>query len=365
MDPRISKLAQILVHYSLELKPDQQFAIRSTPLAEELVLAVYQEAIQAGAHVFLRLDLPGAEEIFYKHASDKQLDYISPVRKLIAENFDATLYIGAEYNTRSLSNINPDRLARVHKAAAPLSKLIDERAARDELHWCYTIFPTQARAMEAEMDLVEYQDFVYAAGLLNQPDPVALWQEQGQRQDKLVSWLAGRDQVHIQGADIDLSLSIKGRTFVSAAGKVNFPDGELFTGPVETSANGWVRYHYPAIYAGREVIDIELWFEDGKVIKEKASKGQDFLTSLLDTDAGSRYLGEWGIGTNYAIQRFTKNMLFDEKIGGTIHFAVGSGYPETGSQNDSGLHWDMLCDMAESEVIIDGDLFYKDGKPVI
>ncbi len=365
MDLRIAKLAQILVHYSLEIKPDQQFAIRTNPLAEELVLAVYEEAIRAGAHVTLYLTLPGAEEIFFQHASGKQLDYISPLWKQVRETFDATLTIIAEYNTRALSNVNPDRLARVQKASAPLVKLFFERLSKNDVHASITEFPTQASAMEAEMSLTEYQDFVYRAGWLDESDPVALWRELGQRQRKLVAWLADKDQVHIQGTDIDLSFSIKGRSFVSADGKVNFPDGEIFTGPVEDSANGWVRYHYPAIYAGREVIDIELWFEDGKVIREKASKGQDLLTSLLNTDAGARYLGEWGIGTNYAIQRFTKNMLFDEKIGGTFHFAVGAGIPMTGSKNESGLHWDMLCDMKEGEVIIDGELFYKDGKPVI
>ncbi|MBI3738053.1 MAG: aminopeptidase, partial [Chloroflexi bacterium] len=160
-------------------------------------------------------------------------------------------------------------------------------------------------------------------------------------------------------------LSIKGRTFIECAGKENFPDGEIFTGPVEHSVNGWIRFKYPAIYDGQEITDIELWFKDGKVVKEKASKNQELLTSLLNTDAGARYLGEWGIGTNYGIKRFTKNMLFDEKIGGTIHFAVGAGYPESGSKNDSGLHWDMLCDMADAEIKVDGDLFYKNGKSLI
>lgn len=215
------------------------------------------------------------------------------------------------------------------------------------------------------MSLSEYQDFVYGAGWLDQPDPVFLWRAEGQRQRKLISWLAGKDKVQITGADIDLSFSIKGRSFEHSDGQYNFPDGEIFTGPVENSVNGWVRFQYPAIYAGREVVGIELWFEEGKVIKEKATKGQDLLTSLLNSDSGARYIGEWGIGTNYAIQSFTKNMLFDEKIGGTIHFALGSGYPETGSTNHSGIHWDMLCDMKESKILVDGDLFYEDGKPVI
>jgi aminopeptidase len=220
-------------------------------------------------------------------------------------------------------------------------------------------------AQEADMSLSEYAEFVYGAGLLNDPDPVALWRKEGERQMKLIKWLDGKDKAVLKGENVDLTMSIKGRVFKESDGKYNFPDGEIFTGPVEDSVNGWIRFRYPAIYSGQEVTDIELWFENGKVVKEKASKGQELLTSLLNTDSGARYLGEWGIGTNYGIQRFTKNMLFDEKMGGTIHLAVGASYPETGGKNESGLHWDMLCDMAQSEIKVDGELFYKDGKPVV
>lgn len=361
-DPRVAKLAQVLVQYSLNLQPEEQFVLRTSPLAEELNLAVYEQAIKAGAHVTTLVGLPGTAEIFYKHASDAQLEYVSPIRRMIAESFDSSLYIEAEHNTRELSGIDPKRQAQVSKAGAEISKIFFDRAARKELNWSLTVYPTHAMAQEADMSLREYQDFVYGAGMLHLDDPVAYWKNEGQQQSKLINWLAGRDQVTIKGNNVDLSFSIKDRTFEPADGKYNFPDGEIFTGPVEETTNGHIRFSYPAIYGGQEVEDIELWFEDGKVVKEKASKGQELLTSLLNTDDGGRYLGEWGIGTNYGIQRFTKNMLFDEKMGGTIHLAVGSGYPETGSKNNSGIHWDMLCDMAESEITVDGDLMYKDGK---
>jgi aminopeptidase len=364
-DPRVTKLAQVLVHYSLELKPGQQLVLQTAPLAESLALAAYAEAVRAGAHVFVLNSLPGADALFYKHAADAQLDFVSPVRKLIYETFDARLVLSAEHNTRELSGIAPERLARFRRAQAPLSKTFFERAARNEMRWCLTEYPTPASAQEADMGLADYEDFVYGAGLLDQPDPVALWRQEGERQRRLINWLAGKDQVTLKGANIDLRLSIQGRTFKEADGKYNFPDGEIFTGPVEASVNGWVRFRYPAVYNGQEVTDIELWFEAGKVVKETASKNQALLTALLNTDAGARYVGEWGIGTNYGIQRFTKNMLFDEKMGGTIHLAVGASYPETGGQNDSGLHWDMLCDMAQSEISVDGELFYRDGRPVI
>ena len=361
-DPRVTKLAQVLVQYSLNLQPGEEFSLRSSPQAEELTRAVYEEAVRAGAHTTLEIGLPGAEEIFFKHASETQLDYVSPIRRLITETFSASLYIEADHNTRELAGADPARQARARKAGSELTRIFLDRAARMELKWCFTVYPTHAMAQEADMSLSDYQDFVYGAGLLDEPDPVAAWKKDGERQRELIRWLAGKDQVRIKGKDIDLRLSIKDRTFIEADGKCNFPDGEIFTGPVESSLNGWVRFAYPAIYGGQEVIGIELWFEDGKVVKEKAGKGQELLTALLNTDEGARFLGEWGIGTNYRIQRFTKNMLFDEKIGGTIHLAVGASYPETGGQNESGLHWDMLCDMAQSEITVDGELFYRDGK---
>jgi aminopeptidase len=275
------------------------------------------------------------------------------------------MYIEAPENTRSLSRIDPSRKSQPRKALAPLSKLFMDRSSRGELHWCITVYPTQAAAQEADMSLADYQDFVYEAGLLNLEDPVKAWREERDRQLKVIGWLNGKEKVALKGENIDLTFSVKGRTFEPCAGEMNFPDGEIFTGPVEGSAQGWVRFGYPAIYDGQEVTDVELRFENGRCVQEKASKGQELLTALLNTDAGARYLGEWGIGTNYDIQRFTKNMLFDEKIGGTIHLALGGGYPETGSLNESGIHWDMLCDMSRSEVRVDGEVFYKDGKIVI
>jgi len=364
-DNRVEKLAKVLVHYSLGLQAGQQIQIRTHPIAEELTLAVYEEVIKVGAFPFVNVNLPMLDEIFYKYANDAQLDYVSPLRKLIIETFDANLVIWTEHNTRQLSGIDPNRMARTSKAAAPLMKIFDERSSRGELNWVLTAYPSQAMAQEADMGLLDYREFVYGAGMLNEPDPVAFWKAEGERQQKLVSWLKGHDRVVFKGESIDLSLSIKDRHFIACDGKKNFPDGEVFTGPVEDSVNGWVRFKYPALEYGQEVNDIELWFENGKVVKENASKNKELLTAMLDTDPGARYLGEWGIGTNYGIQRFTKNMLFDEKIGGTIHLAVGTGFPETGSQNSSGIHWDMLCDMQASEIRVDGELFYQNGKPVI
>jgi len=364
-DPRVSKLAKVLINYSLEIKPGQKLRISASPLASDLTLAAYEEAIKAGAHVTIEQPLEEATEIFYKFASDEQLDFVSPVRKLIAETFDASLRIDASSNRRLLSGVDPDRIARNNKAGAGIFKTFMDRSAKGELHWCLTVFPNNANAQDADMSLRDYTDFVFEAGMLNEEDPAKFWRAEGERQGKLIKWLKGRNIAKIKGAYIDMTLSIRDRTFEPCDGKMNFPDGEIFTGPVEDSANGWVRFKYPAIELGQEIQDIELWFENGKVVKETASKNQELLSSTLNTDTGARYLGEWGIGTNYGITKFTKDMLFDEKIGGTFHFAVGAGYPETGSENESAIHWDMLCDMADSEVTVDDELFYKDGKPVI
>jgi aminopeptidase len=364
-DPRIAKLAKVLVHYSLQLKPGQLVFLQTTPLADELSLAFFEEAIQAGTHVQVQNEPPGFHEIFLKHASDEQLDFEMPIRRRVYETFDARMVIDADSNTRELAGVDPKRIARQRKAYAPLFKLFTDRLARGEMKWCYTIYPTEALAQEANMSLGDYREFVYEAGMLNEDDPVARWKEEASRQQKLIDWLAGHKQAVLTGESVDLTMSIDGRTFIPCAGEENFPDGEIYTSPVEDSVNGWIRFEYPAIFDSNEVEDIELWFEDGKVVKEKAGKNQELLTSLLDTDSGARYLGEWGIGANYGITRFTKNMLFDEKLGGTIHLALGLGFPEAGGHNESGLHWDMLCDMAEAEISIDGELFYKNGKPVI
>jgi aminopeptidase len=365
MDPRVTKLASVLINYSLAIQPGEQLDLFASYQSEELAIATYREALKAGAHVLFRTAFPDAREVFFKTASDEQLEFVPPYMKLIVETFDASLAIEGVANTRSLSGVDPSRIVRNRKAFAPLWQIEDQRVMRNEFRWCLTVFPTQAAAQEGDMSLTEFQDFVYAAGKLNEADPVSAWQAEAARQQVLVDWLAGRSQVKLQGRDIDLKLSIKDRKFIPCAGKVNFPDGEIFTGPVEDSVEGWVRFKYPAIFSGREVNDVELWFENGKVVRETATKNQDFLTATLNTDQGARYLGEWGIGTNYDIPKFCKNMLFDEKLGGTIHLAVGNSYLESGGQNQSGLHWDMLCDMSESEIHVDGDLFYKDGRPVV
>lgn len=364
-DIRAQKFAKIIVDHSTHIQPGDRVAIASTTAAEPVLRALFELILDRGGHPHLLQDLPGQDEIFFAHASDAQLDFTPEFHKMALEQFEVYIKIAAETNTRSLTNLDIARQTRRLRGLAPLLERQLRRGADKSLRWVSTLFPTNAYAMEAEMGFQEYQDFVFRACHADEdtPDPVAYWQGVEKDQLRIANRFEGHDKVEVRGPNADLSLSIKGRKFQNASGEHNLPDGEIYTGPVEDSANGWVRYTYPAILKGREVEGIELTFEQGKVVTASAIKNQDFLRQMLDTDAGARYLGEFAIGTNFQIDRFTRNILFDEKIGGSFHTAVGAGYPETGSQNKSIIHWDMICDLRrDSEILVDGEVVYRDGE---
>lgn len=362
-DPRIEKLAKVLAHYSLKIKRGDLVRIAGPALAEPLMRAMFVEALDAGAYPFGRVMLQGQEELYYRRASDDQLKFVSEIDLLEMERVDATLTILGKWNTRELTSVDPQRIRLRREATRELQHRFLERAAKGELRWCGTQYPTHAEAQDAEMSLSEYEDFVFTAGLLDRPDPVAAWENVRGEQDRITRFLGEKKSLRIKGPDVDLAISVAGRTWVNAAGEYNFPDGEVFTGPVEDSVNGRVRFTYPGIYGGREVEGVELLFEQGKVTQARATKGEDFLHSMLDIDQGARFLGEFAFGLNYNIQQFTRNILFDEKIGGTLHMALGLGYPETGSKNVSGLHWDLICDLRNgAEVLGDGEVIYRNGR---
>ena len=367
-DPRIHKFAQILVDHSTQVKPGDRVAITATTAAEPAVRALYELVLERGGHPHTLLDFPGENEAFYTHASDEQLDFVPLFHRMAFEEFDVLIKLRSETNTRALSNVDAARLTRRQKAMSSLLTAQMRRGADGSLRWMSTLYPTPAYAMEAEMGLVEYQDFFFRACHADQgtPDPVAYWLGVKQEQQRIIDWISGHDQVTLRGPNVDLKLSIKGRTFVNCYGDKNLPDGEIMTGPVEDSAEGWVRYTYPAVHLSRVVEGIELTFEKGKVVKASAQKNQDLLLKMIDSDTGARYVGEFAIGTNFGINRFTHNILLDEKIGGSFHMALGAGYPESGSLNQSAIHWDMICDLRQdSEIRVDGELMYRDGRFVI
>ncbi|HEY43581.1 MAG TPA: aminopeptidase [Anaerolineae bacterium] len=362
-DPRTTNLARILVQYSTKIQPKDRVAIVGELPATPLIREIYREVLRAGGYPHLLLKFEGMEYLLFTEASDDQLNYISPFERLMLEEFEALISMRSQSNTRDLSNVDPARQQLYAKARTDLQSIYTARSAAGEYKWVGTMFPTQAYAQDAEMSLTEFEDYVYSTTYADSEDPIAMWQKIHDEQQLLVDWLVGKKQVEVRGPEIDLTLSIEDRAFVNSDGKRNMPSGEVFTGPVEESVNGWVRFTYPAVLRGREVEGIELHFENGKVVKASAKKNQDYLLSMLDTDPGARYLGEFAIGTNKKINRFIKNILFDEKIGGTIHMAVGYGFPETGSVNKSAIHWDMICDMRDGgQIFVDGELFYESGE---
>jgi len=365
-DPRIEALARVVVNYSLELEEGQTFLISGGAVAGPFLQALYEETLRAGANPVLDLSLEGTQPAFYELASDAQIDWVSPVQRWGFTEADARVRVLSETNVRELSSIPPERQTRRQKATHPYMQKMMERSAAGELRWNVTLFPTNAYAATAGMSLRQFEDFYYRACLCEEPDPVAAWEQAAAETYRLADWIEGREEVHVKGPGTDLKLNVADRHFKPADGKYNMPDGEFFTGPVEDSAEGEISFHLPATYAGREVAGVRFRFEAGKVVDASADRGEDFLFEMLDTDEGARRLGELGIGTNFGIAAGTGEILLDEKIGGTVHLAVGESYPETGGVNQSAIHWDMICDLRRGgSITVDGELLQEDGKFVV
>lgn len=361
-DPRVVKMAQVLVHYSLDIQPGDHFLVNGSPVAEPLIREVYRAALRAGAHVQINAIFDEFATIRMKEANDDQLTHIAKAERALLDETNKSLHIIAEMNTKNMSNSDPAKMAKSGRARAELGAQMMQRSAEGSLKWSVTLFPTHAHAQNAGQSLRDYEDFVYCACLLDQDDPVAGWKQVEREQQKIADALAPHKEIHITAPGTDITYRVDGRRWISANGKTNFPDGEVFTGPIENSVNGSVEFTYPAIFRGNEVEGIHLTFRDGKVIEATAQRGQNFLDKMLDTDEGARYVGEVAFGLNYGIQNFTREILFDEKIGGTMHMALGASYPETGGVNKSGLHWDMICDLHEGKVHADGQLIYENGR---
>lgn len=365
-DIRLERWAHTLVHYSLYLKAGETVAIRTTPLAAPLVEAIYREVLRIGAYPLVLLDLESLDEILLKEGNERQLTWIAPTQAALANHIDAQLSIGARSNTKALSGVDGARMGKRRVALREVGKILREREQAGNYRWASTLYPTAAYAQDAEMSLRDFEEFVFAVCFLNEADPIARWQELSVQQQRLVGWLVGRKKVHVLADGTDLTLSIENRVFINSDGKRNFPSGEFFTGPVENSAQGVVQFDVPASYDGRSIEGVRLVFREGKVVEASARQGQAFLEQMLEIDAGARYLGEFAFGNNPHVDRYTRNILFDEKMGGTIHMALGASYPETGGLNQSALHWDMVCDLRKGgEVWVDDTLFAKDGKILV
>ncbi len=365
-DPRIEKLAQLIVNYSVAVRAGDKVAISSTTLAQPLLKEVYKEVLRAGGHPYVAAAVPELDEIFFKYASQKQLTHVPKPLELIMETYDVRISIIAESNTRSLANVDPSKMVLQQQARSGIMRTFMRRSAAGQLRWTVAPFPTNALAQDGDMGLLEYEDFVYQACMPDMTDPIGYWKDFSRRQQAIVDWLKDKKVIHVKGPETDLSLSVEDRPFQNCDGHFNIPDGEIFTGPVEDSVEGHVYFSYPAIYGGREVDGVRLQFEKGKVVKATAVKNEEYLRKTIGTDEGASSVGEFAIGTNEGIQKFTREILFDEKIGGSFHMALGAGYPETGSRNESAIHWDMICDLRSGgEITADGELLYKNGKFVL
>jgi aminopeptidase len=362
-DPRVENLAHILVNYSTKVKEGETCVIEGSSAAEPLMAAVYERVLDAGGNPVLSMSFDGQPAVYYRRASDRQLEWVSPLATWAAEEADCRIAVGAETNTRQLSGVDPERQTKRQAATRHLMEATMRRAAEGTHRWVYTIYPTNAYASDAEMSLAEFEDFYFHACLADDGDPLGAWKRESEETHRLADWIQGHEEVHVIAPGTDLRLGIAGRTFIPCDGEHNMPDGEFFTGPVEDSVEGEVSFHLPAMIGGREVSGVRLRFESGKVVDAGAERGEEFLIKLLDTDEGARRLGELGIGTNYGIDRGTRDVLLDEKIGGTVHMAVGASYPDSGGVNQSAVHTDMVCDLRQGgRIEVDGELFQEDGR---
>lgn len=361
-DPRVTRLAKLIAEYSVDVQEGDLVMINGPSLAEPLLAELTKAVIDRGGLPTVRVTLEGIDHAFLSEAGEHQLDWLPPSALEEMNTIDARISIHASWNTRELSGIDPSLLARRAAAVRPVTDRFMRRSADGDLRWCVTAFPCPAFAQDSEMSLAAYEDFVYGAGWLHLDDPVAAWREFGQKLELLTQKLEQVSTIRLVAEDTDLTLGVEGRTWIASQGLRNFPDGEVFTGPVEDETNGEIRFSFPAIIGGREVDGVRLVFENGRVVHSEAKSGQSYLHQMLSMDDGASVLGELAIGTNYGIDQFTKQILFDEKIGGTCHMALGVGYPDTGSVNRSALHWDMVRDLrAGGEIYADGELIHRDG----
>jgi aminopeptidase len=356
-DSLIARWADLLVDYCLDVKRGETIAIGSTLEAASLVAAAGKAVILRGAHPLVRLEIAGLTEFFLQHADDAQLAHLPASSMAEVQEADGRIRIAAEEDTTATSRVDPHRQAAFERSRDPIRRIARQK------RWVITQYPTVAYAEAAGMPLADYEAFVVGALFLDRPDPIEAWKELGRRQAGLVEFMSGVRSIRIEGEGTDLSLSVAGRTWINSDGRRNMPSGEIFTGPMEDSASGRLHCGFPVCRDGRRLVGIELELRNGEVVAARAAEGEDYLQAMLDLDPGARRLGELGLGLNPGIDRFTGSILFDEKIGGTVHLALGQSYPETGGVNTSALHWDLIVDTrTRGRILADDQVVMEDGR---
>jgi len=363
-DPRVARLSELIVTYSLGLEAGKVVRVDAPPIASPLSAELCRAALAAGAHPYVHVELERLPELLLAEGSEEQLDFVSPIAQAELELVDAIVTVWSESNTRALTRADPQRHQRLLASTQQLAKRRWERMAAGELGWCGVLFPTEAHAQDAEMSLAEYERFVFRACHVEEPgEPVAHWRSVREELSARAGSLSEARELRIVGPGTDLKVGVEGRSWKPADGRYNMPDGEVYTSPLETVTEGEITFAFPALFNGREVDGIRLRFQGGRVVAAEADRGGEYLDAMLSLDEGASRLGEVAFGLNYEIDRFTNNTLFDEKIGGTIHVALGSSFEDLGGQNRSGLHWDLVCDLrAEGEVYADGELVWRTGR---
>ncbi len=363
-DPRYDRLAELVLDHSLRLQAGEVLRIEGdAAAAAPLVVPLHREATKRGAYAYTALELGGLKEVLVEHGSDEQLDFVSPIELREMDAIDASITIWSESNTRSFTRADTDRRQRQLTAQRQVAIRRRDRIASGEHRWCGTLSPTEGHAQDADMSLEDYEDFVFRACHVLDDDPVEHWRQVGERLQARAEELSSVRELRIVGEDTDLTAVVDGRIWRAAYGRQNVPDGEVYTSPVETGVNGTIRFGFPAVFGGREIDDARLVVENGRVIAAEAAGGEEYLRSLLEIDEGANAVGEIAFGLNYEIDRFTRNILFDEKIGGTMHLALGMGFEALGGQNRSALHLDLICDLRrDGEVYADGELVWRNGQ---
>lgn len=369
MNELLEKYAHLLVDYCLEIQSGEKLFISTTTLAEPLVSRIYKYALSKGAHVEVDMKFKDQNKIFFEEASDEVLMLPSTLTKSAIESFDAYLVIRAPHDLNETVDVDMTKKQKRSQAMAVINKTYFERTAKrgeqGGLKRSLCQYPTQANADAAEMSLEEYTEFVFNACHLYADNPESEWLKVREHQQHIKEYLDKVEVIRYKADHTDIEFSVEGRTWINSDGQTNMPSGEVFSGPVEDSVNGKVHFTFPSIYMGKDVRGITLWVENGEIVKWDAEEGKDLLDAVFEIP-GAKYFGEVAIGTNYQIQRATRNILFDEKIGGTIHMAVGQSYKQTGGTNKSSIHWDMITDMSQTgEIWADGKLIYEKGKFLI
>jgi len=357
-DSRIQRFAELLVDYCIEGSYHRRYVgVTGTTAAEPLIIAVYEKLLKTEAFPVLRISFPEQTSIFFSSASDYHFTTLNKFELNYAKLVDAVIHIQSETNTRALSNISPVKQATYIRTNASITRMFLNKK------WVLTLFPTSGYAQEAEMSLSEFEDFVYNAMYLDEKNPVNAWRRIGREQKALIRKIEGVHEVRILSDDTDLRFSITGRRFISSDGHTNMPSGEIYVAPVENSVEGHIFFDISAGYRGTLVSGVKLCFKKGEVVEAYAEKNESLLHTILDIDEGARRIGEFGIGTNLRIDRFIHNILFDEKVYGTIHLALGRSVHNSGGKNKSTIHWDMIKDMRKGGLILfDGKVFQRDGR---